>query len=143
MILYPDQGHKNQPENSTVCFAAPIDKCDWEFLHYGEGKRNQLDATNMRYVILDDKKDGVYFMRNEMEFTDTVCLLLRTMEDDDTCIESAAWIRIKENFPGMIYIVSGSTNADKYQRYHSAIGAPEDTVCMVDLTTVVNEETDV
>lgn len=140
MILYPDQRIANQPENSTVCYAAPIDKCDWEFLYYGEGTRHQLTATDMRFVILEGE-DQVYFMRNEGEITDRVCLLLRTMEDDDTCMESAAWIRIQENFPGMIYIVSGSTFADEYQRYHSAIGAPEDSVCLVDITTVVNEET--
>ena len=139
MILYPDQ-RKDQPENHTVCYAAPIDKCDWEFLHYGEGTRHQLEQTDMRFVILEGE-ERVYFMRNESEVTDKVCLLLRTMEDEDTCIESAAWIRIQENFPGMIYIVQGSTFADNYQRYHSAIGAPEDSVCMVDLTTVVNEET--
>lgn len=141
MILYPDQRH-DQPENNTVCYAAPIEKCDWEFMYYGEGMRHQLTATDMRFVILEGE-DQVYFMRNDSEVTDRVCILLRTMEDTDTCIESAAWIRIQENFPGMIYIVQGSTYADKYQRYHATIGAPEDSVCMVDFTTVVNEETDV
>jgi hypothetical protein len=71
-------------------------------------------------------------MRNDAEVTDQVCVLLRGFEDPDTCIESAAWIRINENFPGMIYIVRGTVAADKWQNLNSTLGAPEDLVCMVD-----------
>ena len=119
MLLYPDQRISNQPENQTVCFAAPIDKCDWEYL---AGRGKVLSNTQMKFVIIErtDETD-VFFMRNDSEVNDRVCLILRENEDSDTCIESAAWVRIQENFPGMIYIVRGFTDADKWQTHAAAI----------------------
>lgn len=148
MILYPDQRIKDQPENETVCFAAPIDKCDWDFL-YARAKKNVLTNTGMRFVIIvgdhdtapvdSDEFTEVYFMRNNQEITDRVCIVLRENEDADKCLESAAWIRIQENYPGMIYICRGSTRADKWQKYSSALGAPQEYVCMVDFHVVPQE----
>ena len=150
MILYPDQ-RVNQPDNETVCFGAPIHKCDWEFL-FSRGRKNTLQQTGMRYAVIIDEEvdaanaesrvyDSVYFMRNDAEINDKVCVLLRNNEDEDTCLESAAWIRITENFPGMIYIVkAGNETADKWQSMSSAIGTEQSCVCMVDFITITNEE---
>lgn len=133
MILYPDQRMQaQQPENETVCFAAPIDMCDWNYLH-SIGRYHELEQTGMRYVLLDTQ-DCIYFMRNEQEVTDKVCIVLRGIESVDDSIETAAWIRIKENYPGMIYICRGSTTADKWQTHNAALGAPQEYVCMVDIT---------
>ena len=130
MLLYPDQ-RVEQPDNETVCFGAPIDKCDWEYLN---GRSKVLSSTGMAFVIIDcsDSTD-VYFMRNDSEVNDRVCVVLRDKEDPDKCIESAAWIRIQENFPGMIFICRGTVDADKWQTYAAAIGASEECTCMVDL----------
>jgi hypothetical protein len=68
-----------------------------------------------------------------------VCLILRENQDADTCIESAAWVRIQENFPGMIYIVRGSTEADKWQTHSASIGASQDSICMVELDLPTGE----
>lgn len=136
MLLYPDMRAPQQPDNDTVCFAAPIELTEWEHL-YGRGRDNQLQHTRMRYVIFtdnihEDDTTSVFFMRNDAEITDRVCILLRAFEDADTCLESAAWIRINENFPGMIYIVRGTETADKWQKHNATLGAPQDLVCMVD-----------
>ncbi len=135
MILYPDQTIE-QPENETVCFAAPIHECDWQQL-YSQARYNVLETVAMRYVVITE---DVYFMRNELEITDRVCVLLRRMEDQDSCIEAAAWVRIKENFPGMIYICRGSTTADLWQAYASVAGCEQHLVAMVDLDIPKTEE---
>ena len=135
MILYPDQ-RIEQLDNETVCFAAPIDECDWQFL-YAKARYNELEELAMRYVIIKD--ESVYFMRNDQEITDRVCIILRQMEGRDTCLECAAWIRIKENYPGMVYICRGSTTADQWQSYASAAGCEQHLVAMVDLDTTNKE----
>jgi len=147
MLLYPDQ-RVTQPENETVCFAAPIDLCDWEHL-YSKARYNVVDAVGMRYLIIVDESTSVitpgvdvasvYFMRNEQEVTDQVAIIFRRTEDEDTCIETAAWIRIKENYPGMIYIVRGSSTGDHWQTHAAAIGAPEGSVAMVDFNVIEKE----
>lgn len=139
MLLYPDQRAPEQPENDTVCFAAPIEQSDWMYL---KARGKVLSATQQHFVIIEqDENNEVYFMRNESEVTDRVCIILRDNEDPDTCIESAAWVRIQENFPGMIYICRSSPHADKWQAYTSAIGAIESSVCMVDMDLPLENET--
>lgn len=139
MILYPDQ-RIEQPDNETVCFAAPIDYIDWEFFR----ARAHKARTGMKFLRLKDDTDidaipegtdfcSVYFMRNEAEINDEIIIFFRDNEDDDTCLESAAWIRIEENFPGMIYFCRGSLHADKWQTHAASLGAPESSVCMVDI----------
>ena len=140
MLLYPDQRVTQQPDNDTCVFAAPIESTEWAHL-YARGARNELQHTGMRYVIFKDSihegdNTSVYFMRNDAEITDQVCVLLRGTEDPDTCIESAAWIRINENYPGMIYIVPYTLDPGKYQTHHASLGAPEELVCMVDYDVI-------
>ena len=151
MLLYPDQ-RADQPENDTVCFGAPIHKCDWEFL-LGRTRGQKITQTQMPFTIIVDETasgsndgnpnvfDSVYFMRNDSEVNDKVCVILRDNEDPDICLESAAWIRIQENFPGMIYIVkAGSVHTDKWEAHSSAIGADQECVCMIDFVTLTDED---
>jgi len=128
VILYPDQREPPQ-ENETVITAAPIKQHDWDHL-YELGRKNEIKEVAMRYAIITG--EDVYFMRNRSDITDRVCILLRRMEDDDTCLEATAWIRIRENYPGMVYWCRWST-ADKWQTFSSAAGAPQHQVAMVDL----------
>lgn len=139
MLLYPDPRVSYQPDNLTTCFAAPIEPCDWEHLWAiakGSGKDFSADSLNgMPYVIL---ADDIYFMRSRGEDGyDTLIVLLREDEDADTCLESAAWIRVKHEYNGMIYIChkqSASANKD-WQEYVAitAEGVDETLVAMVDL----------
>lgn len=143
VILYPDQRILDrQPDNETCVFAAPIDICDWNYLHaLAAMNKRLLGVTKMRYIILKDEAGiamgdahvSVYFMRNTREINDQVCILLRDMETPDECLESAAWIRITKRFHGMIYICQGSITADKWQTHAASLGANEESVCMVDL----------
>lgn len=129
-----------QPDNPTTCFATPIEPCDWEHLWgiaKGSGKDFSADPlNNMPYVIL---ADSIYFMRSRGEDGyDTLVVLLREDEDPDTCLESAAWIRVKHEYNGMIYIChkqSASANPD-WQTYVAitSTGVDEAYVAMVDLT---------
>lgn len=140
MLLYPDMLQPQQPENETAVFAAPLGREEWEYL-YAKGAKNELQHTGMRYVIFEDAEDvAVYFMRMDAEMDDQVCILLRDKEDADTCLESVAWIRMEANFPGMVYIVEGKSNGDKYQRYASAAGAPQEQVCMVEYNNLISDD---
>ena len=151
MILHPDQ-QVQQPENETVHFGCPIHKCDWEML-YARARLKELEHTGMRYIVIMDDEPGmadastgdafdtVYYMRNDSDVNDRVCVLLRTNQGRDVCLESAAWIRIKENYPGMIYIVkAGADQVDKYDAMASTIGADQSCVCMVDFITIQPED---
>lgn len=127
-----------QPDNLTTCFAAPIHIGDWEHLWCvakGSGKDFSADSLNgMPYVIL---ADDIYFMRsNGEDGYDTLIVLLREDEDADTCLESAAWIRVKHEYNGMIYICRKQLS-DHFEwqtfRAITAEGVDETLVAMVDL----------
>lgn len=132
MLLYPDPREIDQPDNLTTCFSAPIDACDWEVLNAKAGDPEPLN--DMRFVILGG--DDIYFLRGRgQDGYKTLIVLLRDTEDADTCLESAAWIRVKFEFNGMIYICRKSTAANAWQSMTaiSAAYVNEDYVAMVDI----------
>lgn len=136
MLLWPDPRVDEQPENLTTCFAVPIDSCEWEYLL---GRCKQEQSNFMPFTILEG--DEIYFMRSAGEDGyERVAILLRNNEDADECLESAAWIRVKHEFNGMIYICRKSTTADQWQSF-AAIAATEtdeSLVAMVDLEHTEN-----
>ena len=142
MLLYPDPRVSDQPDNLTTCFAVPIDPCEWEHLWAiakGSGKDFSADDLNgIPYVIL---ADGIYFMRSNGESGyDTLVVMLREDEDADTCLESAAWIRVRQEYNGMIYICRKSTTADQWQSFAAiaAANVDESLVAMVDFEETEN-----
>lgn len=137
MLLYPDPRIGEQPDNLTTCFSVPIDVCEWEHLKAiadGTGDEDAIDGLNaMRFVTLED---DIYFMRSTGEDGyDKLVILLRENEDADTCLESAAWIRVRHEYNGMIYICRKSTTADAWQSFAAiaAANVDEALVAMVDL----------
>lgn len=128
MILHPDM-LVEQPENATLVYANPIDEDDWHALYHAHA-RNEIEQVAMRYVIFkSDATTDVHFMRNDSETTDTCCILLRRMEDDDLCMEAVAWIRLKEDYHGMIYCVRPSKHETSMAQ---TAGADQASVAMVD-----------
>lgn len=127
-----------QPDNPTTCFAVPIEPCDWEHLYgiaRGSGKDFSADSLNgMPFVIL---AHDIYFLRSRGEVGyNTLVVLLREDEDPDVCLESAAWIRVKHEYNGMIYICQKSASANPDWQEYVAItstGVDEAYVAMVDL----------
>ena len=121
----------DQPDNLTTCFSAPIDKCDWEFL-FARARPDELNG--LPFIIL--KEDELYFMRSTGEDGyDSLAVILQDFYGDrDACLESAAWLRVKFEFNGMIYIVREATTADGWQSYATitANDIPEEYVAMVD-----------
>lgn len=143
MLLYPDPT-REQPDNPTTCFAAPIEICDWMHMKgRAVGSRNSeyRDQLNdMPYLVLSE---DLYYMRSTGEDGyDSLAILLRDNEDADTCLESAAWIRVKHEFNGMIYICRPKTTADEWQSFAAitSLGVDEAYVAMVDLVTVKPQE---
>ena len=140
MLLYPDPRVSEQPDNLTTCFAAPIHACDFEHLWgIANSREDFADERVMPYVMLDA---DIYFLRSngEVGYTSLV-IILRTNEDPDTCLESAAWLRLKYEYNGMIYICHRSESAHyDWQTFRgiAAAGVDESLIAMVDL---VNEAT--
>ena len=138
MLLYPDPRVREQPDNLTTCFAAPIHAIDFDNLMGKTARQgcepNRDALNNMPFVMLED---DFYFMRsNGEDGYERIVIILRTNEDPDTCLESAAWIRIKYEYNGMIYICRQSPAAHfEWQTIQGIIaaGVDEKLVAMVDL----------
>ena len=90
MLLFPDMRRALYTDNDNFVFAAPCTKSEWDYLH----KHSiQLDHY-LPFIII-----------NELE--DVTCIILRHPEiTDDQTVTTAAWIRISEEYTGMIYALS-------------------------------------
>lgn len=135
MLLYPDQSVE-QPDNPTTCFAAPVSQGEIHSLIACSVP--QRDGLNyMPFVIITDDSAFYVMDRGQDGYRRTAILLRENEEDADTCLESAAWIRLKHEFNGMIYILSPDTTPhteqQKWITHGRALGAPPEYVCMVDL----------
>lgn len=90
MLLYPDMTRQQYDGSETFVFAAPCTKHEW----YSMYKYAADDGNHLPYVF--DKADD--------DPENHVCIILRHQETiDDHAVETAAWVRIKEEFTGMIY----------------------------------------
>jgi len=89
MLLYPDMTRQQYDGSETFVFAAPCTKPEWyamKALHLTHD-----DGSHLPYLICEEEDDPV-------------CIVLRFPETiDDHAIETAAWVRIKHSYRGMIY----------------------------------------
>lgn len=86
MMLYPDMTRHQYDGSETFVFAAPCTKDEW----YTMKGFAEDDGSHLPYLI--DEED------------EPICIVLRFPETiDDHAIETAAWVRIRHEFTGMIY----------------------------------------
>lgn len=89
MMLYPDMTRQQYDGSETFVFAAPCTKDEW-YTMKALGITHD-DGDRLPYLIC--KEDG-----------DERCIILRYPETiDDHAVETAAWVRIKHSYRGMIY----------------------------------------
>ncbi len=88
VILYPDMTRRQYDGSETFVFAAPCTKPEWYAMKALPITHD--DSSHLPYLICEE--DGER------------CIILRFPETiDDHAIETAAWIRIKHSYRGMIY----------------------------------------
>jgi len=96
MLLYPDMRREQYEGNDNFVFATPCTKSEWDYLH---GKSEQSE----HYLPYFFAKE--YFHENAPP--DLTCIILRHPEiTDEQAVTTAAWIRVSEEYTGMIYAVS-------------------------------------
>jgi len=89
MILYPDMTRHQYDGSETFVFAAPCTKSEWYIMKSMSATED--DGSHLPYLISEE--DG-----------EDVCIILRYPETiDDHAVETAAWVRIRHEFTGMIY----------------------------------------
>ncbi len=91
MLLFPDMRREQYEGNDNFVFAAPCTKVEWDYLH----NKSVQEEHYLPYIFMKDDPD------------DVSCLILRLPEiTDEQAVTTAAWIRVSEEYTGMIYAVS-------------------------------------
>jgi len=91
MLLFPDMRREQYEGNDNFVFAAPCTKVEWDYLH----SKSVQEEHYLPYIFMKDDPD------------DVTCLVLRLPEiTDEQAVTTAAWIRVSEEYTGMIYAVS-------------------------------------
>lgn len=93
MMLYPDMTRSAYEGSDTFVFAAPCTEGEWFELMQGGGLMNRAcNEVYLRWVMVKDDSD------------ERIVVIMQAPHDTDEIAETtAAWIRVSEEFRGMIY----------------------------------------
>lgn len=123
VMLYPDMTREQYEGSETFVFAAPCTKDEW----YRMKALSCDDGDHLPYLFSED--------HDEMQ--EQVCIVLRFPESiDDHAVETAAWIRIKHEFNGMIYAMKYDPQPPDYgiaATIARTAGAPPNQVRHIEL----------
>ena len=105
MMLFPDMGRKQYEDNDNFVFAAPCTDAEW--CHMYAEAQVEPDDKYLPFVFWGEGP-ATFSRQNRVLGIpgDVVCIILRepTSSDEDA-LTTAAWIRVSEEFTGMIYAV--------------------------------------
>lgn len=102
MLLFPDVT-RAQPEAETFVFAAPCDHHEWRRL---DKHSTEIPSSP------DGEKYLPYFVFREKDESETIIAILRGPKDsDEDCLQTAAYLRMVEEFRGMIYALPYHPNS--------------------------------
>lgn len=102
-MLYPDMSRSTYDKSDHFVFAAPCTKHEWYELH-GQILSQWAQRTKKTPNSRGATEDYLGWIELEDDSLEKVCVILRTPEATDTmCEETAAWIRVSQEFTGMIY----------------------------------------
>lgn len=95
MMLYPDMTRPTYDASDHFVFAAPCTQGEWYELLACESIASMGDDKQyLPWRILEDDSD------------EKICVIMQATHDtDDDAETTAAWIRVSEEFRGMIYAV--------------------------------------
>ena len=130
MMLYPDMTREQYDGSETFVFAAPCTKAEWYDMKSLSSTVD--DGDHLPYMLFDDElgrtKDG-----NATK----LCIILRFPESiDDHAVETAAWVRITNEFVGMIYAMKYDPQPPDYgiaATIARTAGAPPNQVRYIEL----------
>ena len=100
MLLYPDMRRETYDANDNFVLAAPCTEAEWKELlkmrqPKFDGDENYLPFTFIKETYHDNAPPDV---------TCIILMFLHTPDDD--AIATAAWIRVVEEYTGMIYALT-------------------------------------
>lgn len=119
MMLYPDMTREQYDGSETFVFAAPCTKAEWR---------------EMKEIAADDGDHLPYLFGGE---ENEIVIILRFPESiDDHAVETAAWVRVKHEFNGMIYAMKYDPQPPDYgiaATIARTAGAPPNQVRHIEL----------
>jgi len=96
MLLYPDMRRETYTGNDNFVFAAPCLEVEWKSLLANASKNpNQLPFTYIKERFHENAPPDV-----------TCIILMSPQSTDDDAIATAAWIRVVDEYTGMIYALT-------------------------------------
>ncbi len=99
MLLYPDMRRETYNANENFVFAAPCTEIEWKELFANRNEPNR-DRDYLPFTFIKET-----FHENAPP--DVTCIILMSPNTpDDDAIATAAWIRVVEEYTGMIYALT-------------------------------------
>lgn len=96
MLLYPDMSRESYSGNDNFVFAAPCQEWEWESMWRSCDK----DEDYLPYVIINE-----FFHENAPPDWVACVILMRDSDSDDDALTTAAWLRVTQEYTGMIYAI--------------------------------------
>ncbi len=115
MMLYPDMSRSTYDKSDHFVFAAPCTHDEWQALWYEIQvrwrKRKSCDPDSRAMTA-----DYLGWLMVKDDSDEKICIVLTDHDNtDEQAEETAAWIRVSEEFRGMIYAL----------KYDAAYGSAE------------------
>lgn len=99
MLLYPDMRRELYDANENFVFAAPCMESEWKELYENRNEPNRASD----YLPFTFIKESFHTEAPP----DVTCIILMSPQTlDDEAIATAAWIRVAEEYTGMIYALT-------------------------------------
>ncbi len=99
LLLYPDMRRELYDANDNFVFAAPCTEAEWKVL-FGQRSEPNRDRDYLPFTFIKE-----HFHENAEP--DVTCIILMSPNTpDDDAIATAAWIRVVEEYTGMIYALT-------------------------------------
>ena len=99
MLLYPDMRRKPYDANENFVFAAPCTEAEWKELFASRSEPNR-DRDYLPFTFVKET-----FHENAPP--DVTCIILMSPNTlDEDAIATAAWIRVVDEYTGMIYALT-------------------------------------
>ncbi len=96
MLLYPDMRRDLYDANDNFVFAAPCTEAEWRQLNADA----QMSGDYLPFLFIKETY-------HENAPSDVTCIILMSPNTpDDDAIATAAWIRVVEEYTGMIYALN-------------------------------------
>lgn len=133
MLLYPDMRRESYGANDDFVFAAPCTETEWETLNAAALTARPESSDYLPYTFIKES------YHDEAPADVTYIILMSPQTPDDDAIATAAWIRVVEEYTGIIYALTFESEYNSNQSLSSIIartaGVPPKQVRHIELPT--------